>query len=56
MTRFLGLVLLLSPAPVLASPADLCDAAAEQAAAHLGGLRNLPGLKPGGTMRPGPGR
>ena len=36
MTRFLGLVLLLSPAPVLASPADLCDAAAEQAAAENG--------------------
>ena len=36
MTRFLGLVLLLSPAPGLASPADLCDAAAEQAAAENG--------------------
>ena len=36
MTRFLGLALLLSPAPVLASPADLCDAAAEQAAAENG--------------------
>lgn len=36
MTRFLGLVLLLSPAPAIATPADLCDTAAEQAAAESG--------------------
>lgn len=36
MTRYLGLVLLLSPAPALATSADLCDAAAEQAAAESG--------------------
>lgn len=36
MTRFLGLVLLLSPAPAIATPAELCDAAAEQAAAESG--------------------
>ncbi|OYU19459.1 MAG: transglycosylase [Rhodobacteraceae bacterium PARR1] len=36
MTRYLGLVLLLSPLPAFAAPADLCDAAAEQAAAESG--------------------
>jgi hypothetical protein len=36
MTRYLGLVLLLSPAPALATPAELCDLAAEQAAAESG--------------------
>lgn len=36
MNRYLGLVLLLTPAPALATPADLCDAAAEQAAAESG--------------------
>ena len=36
MTRYLGLVLLLSPAPAIATPADLCDTAAEQAAAESG--------------------
>lgn len=36
MTRYLGLMLLLWPLPALATPAELCDAAAEQAAAESG--------------------
>lgn len=36
MIRYLGLTLLLSPVPALATPAGLCDAAAEQAAAESG--------------------
>ncbi len=36
MTRYLGLVLLLSPAPAFATTAELCDIAAEQAAAESG--------------------